>query len=73
MMSLERNWKSRQYSMEDYAPFVIQKELPSARKCLEEEMRQMRRSVNWTMIQKKGGAKKGKENEANKRVGELRT
>ena len=37
--------------MEDYAPFVIQKELPYARKCLGEEMRQMSRSVNWTMIQ----------------------
>jgi hypothetical protein len=37
--------------MDDYAPFVIQNGLPSARKCLEEEMRQMSRSVNWTMIQ----------------------
>jgi hypothetical protein len=59
--------------MEDYALFAIQKELPSARKCLEEEMRQRSRSVNWTMIHKKGGAKKGKENEANEQVGELRT
>jgi hypothetical protein len=32
----------------------------------------MNRSVNWTMIQKKGGDKKGKENEANEQVGELR-
>jgi len=40
--------------------WIFQKELPSARKCLEEEMRQMSRLVNWTMIQKKGGEKKGK-------------
>jgi hypothetical protein len=35
-------------------------------------MRQMSRSVNWTMIQKRGGDQKGKENEANEQVGELR-